>query len=311
MTTPTLALNGFEAAHADAITALLGGAETGLGTWQLTAENHAAVVLVDTDTLGGHMAWLKLTGAGRIAVACSASQRWEEGSEADLRLALPVRREALARVLARALARAGGAAPIAPPQRALPALSLVPSSDSFTDTRQPRLCDRLLQGVDKALRVPLADGALLIDPQADCWYGPGALKPLADTLLQPARAAAEIDAATLAHERSGAAQPLARLRWYAALIAAPAAPPDGAQDGSRLRLIRWPEIEREFPRHFRIAAAMMRQPASAGEIAAQVGATADEVNDFARAAQARGMLEVLPPGAAPMDAQPPIPAARR
>jgi len=56
----------------------------------------------------------------------------------------------------------------------------------------------------------------------------------------------------------------------------------------KFKLIKWPQIKREFPKHFRIGTAMMKGPATLSEIADGSGASVGEVIDFVNAYAAIG-----------------------
>ena len=134
---------------------------------------------------------------------------------------------------------------------------------------------------------------LLIDAGARQYHGPPTLKPLQGCF----EGAVERDAFTPLDEagwkaavaKLGPPQPLARLHWYGALVA--------GQGGTTLdRMLRyrpskWPQTEREFPKHFRIATVMMKGPATIGEIAAASSLSPDEVGDFINANLATGYAE--------------------
>lgn len=305
MKTYGLALSGFESPAARQLGMLLDEMGSEAHRWHRADEDSADVVLVDADTLGGHMTWLKLTAAGRTTIACSATPASVEAAARALHLLLPTQVETLARTLA--AARVQLAKDRVDEEEA-------EVDDATIDASSPhealRLCDWLLSDASTPLEIAGSGRRLVIDPKLDRWFGDTALKPLATLLLEPCSAATIPDAEALAAADSAQAQGLSRLRWYAALISRPGALPQGAQEGSLLHLTRWPEIEREFPRHFRIASALMRRPSTLAEIAEQTGVDVADVADFARAAQARGMLEVLPPSNAAQVDQAPL-AARR
>ena len=89
--------------------------------------------------------------------------------------------------------------------------------------------------------------------------------------------------------------PLARLRLVAGLGAF-----DGALGGALdptlpFRLPKWPQIEREFPRHMRIATALMKGPATIDELVSQLGLPYTEVADFLNAFVAAGFIEQVMP----------------
>src|SRR5690606_24042736 len=116
---------------------------------------------------------------------------------------------------------------------------------------------------------------LLIDADTPAYHGPSALKPLiqyfegevAQADLEP------VDDATWQQEVAGAGepQPLARLIWLGALSSGSGRLLPGHDPEARYTLNRWPQTEREFPRHFRIATAMMKGPATLADIAATSG----------------------------------------
>lgn len=304
MKTFGLALSGFENPTARQLGTLLDEMGPEAQRWHRADEDAADVVLVDADTLGGHMTWLKLTAAGRSTIACSTTPASAEAAARALHLLLPAQAETLARALAAARGQLAedGAEDVAAVDD--------PAIEATSPREVPRLCDWLLSDASTPLVIEGSGRRLVIDPKLDRWFGDTALKPLATLLLERCSAATIPDGDTLAAADGAQAQGLPRLRWYAALIAHPGALPQGAQEDSRLHLTRWPEIEREFPRHFRIASALMRRPSTLAEIAGQTGVDVADVADFARAAQARGMLEVLPPSNAAQVDQAPL-AARR
>ncbi len=310
MSTYGLALSGFEESGATHIAALLRGLRGEAAHWRLDDEATADLVLVDADSVWGHMSWLKLVGAGRHAVACSAKATSTRLRDASLSLDLPVQADALAQVLEQVRARLGsapqatttaqiqaGAAAHRP--STAPITDSAPTVTTHTETpAEASVADWLLGGGGVTTLLIESDGrSLLLDPQTDRWYGDNALRPQAPLLTRPLSTARQPAPNVLAAARAAGGQPLSRLRWFVALTSNPGAPPDGARADDRLRLTRWPEIEREFPRHFRIATALMRQPATLTVIAEQVGVDVADVADFARACQALGILEILPPNA--------------
>ena len=153
-------------------------------------------------------------------------------------------------------------------------------------------------GLERRVRLQRGDDAVvLIDPRTGVWHGPATLKPLAgyfDGTLRiedfgtPEAAAWESEAAAL-----GAAQPLARLQWLGALLGGRGALLPGNPDG-KYRLTKWPQTEREYPKHFRIATAMMKGPATLAEVADASGVPQEEVADFVNANLATGYAEFVP-----------------
>ena len=306
MSTYGLALCSFEESNATHITTLLRGLRGEAAHWRLDDEASADLVLVDADSVWGHMSWLRLVGAGRHTVACSAKTGGTGLRDARLRLDLPVQADALAQVLEQARARLAGMpltpAPAQPQtgtatQQTGMAISAKAATPARTDA-QASVAEWLLGGADMSPLLVEANGrSLLLDPQTDRWHGDNALRPQTPLLARPLSAARQPTPAVLAAARAAGGQPLSRLRWFVALTARPGAMPAGADANSRLRLTRWPEIEREFPRHFRMATALMRQPATPASVAEQIGSDVADVADFARACQALGILEILPQAA--------------
>ncbi|MCE7031675.1 hypothetical protein LY625_03415 [Lysobacter sp. GX 14042] len=132
---------------------------------------------------------------------------------------------------------------------------------------------------------------LLVDPVSSQYHGPASLKPLSGHVTTPlmidelgpepadweARAAA-----------AGPGQPLSRLLWFATLRAGEGQLLPGFDPQARYQLLKWPQTEREYPRHFRIATVMMRGPAQLQAIADASGVPLEEVTDFVNANLATG-----------------------
>jgi hypothetical protein len=133
---------------------------------------------------------------------------------------------------------------------------------------------------------------LLIDAVLRQYYGPATLKAIAghfsgDVALADFEA---LDEATWAKERAalGEAQPLSRLVWFGGLLAGKGTLAPGFDPESRYQLLKWPQTEREFPKHFRIATAMMKGPATLHEIAEASGVPLADVTDFVNASIGTG-----------------------
>jgi hypothetical protein len=136
---------------------------------------------------------------------------------------------------------------------------------------------------------------LLIDPASRQYHGPATLKPLASYFdgsvglpdFEP------VDAAVWTREAAalGAAQPLSRLQWYGGLVAGKGQLLPGYDPLGKFRLGKWPQTEREFPKHFRIATAMMKGPTTIDELAAASGVDRAEVVDFVNANLVTGFAE--------------------
>ena len=168
-------------------------------------------------------------------------------------------------------------------------------------------------GLERRVRLQHpGEPVLLIDPRSRVYHGPATLKPLAPyfsgTLLiedfaTPDAAAWETEAATL-----GPAQPLSRLQWLGNLLAGGGTLLPGFDPEGNYRLSKWPQTEREYPKHFRIATAMMKGPATLDEIAAASGVSSAEVADFVNANLATGYAELVLPEPPAPDEPPPKPS---
>ena len=119
----------------------------------------------------------------------------------------------------------------------------------------------------------------------------------------------QVDAATWASETAalGAPQPLGRLQWFGGLLAGKGELLPGYDPAGQYKLGKWPQTEREFPKHFRIATAMMKGPATLDEIAGASGVSLSEVADFINANLITGYAEFVPEQP-PEPTEPPKPA---
>ncbi len=274
--------------------------------WALAAENDAAVLLIDLDSMYGQMTWLKAQGGARPIVAVTAGR-----ADADFVLPRPVTADGLRTLLQQLGGGHARPAPVADVQarpvadvRAAPPKADAdgPAMPSPADeaapraTTAPRLIDHLTAGTGRGpVRLKNAEPPLLFDSSAGTYVGGSTLKPLAAHCQRPIDAAdlEPVDAAEYASQAGqlGGTQPLARLRWLAALHGFDGRlQPELAQAG-RFKLSKWLQSEREYPKHFRIATAMLKQPCTIDELAAASGAGADEVVDFINACHAIGLVE--------------------
>lgn len=295
--------------------------------WEWADLARADVAIVDMDSLFGHMAWLKAQGAGKQVITFARNRT--NGSELVLGKPLDdttfaaVLEQAAGRIDAsdnarRAPGTVRSVAPaietkpaavadfVAPPASepanvmemaaagempansvdAQPAIEPTPVDESEP---QPRNVAEMVarRKIGQRMRV----GDLVIDPEQDTYYSAeAALKPLKTVLENPCAALQTVDADDLARTRNAKAQPLARLRWFAGLVATPGELAHGLDMQARYKLARWPQTEREFPRHFRIATAMMKQAATPVDIAQASGAPVEDVIDYINASCAAGWL---------------------
>lgn len=141
------------------------------------------------------------------------------------------------------------------------------------------------------------DGAeLVVDPERNAYHFEStSLKPIAALLEQPASAWTPIYSEALnAARAANPAQSLGRLRWYAGLIATPGILGRKLNRSERYKLTRWPETEREYPKHFRLAKEMVKDYATVDEIVLGSGMSYEEVVDYMNASFADGRLEAAP-----------------
>lgn len=147
--------------------------------------------------------------------------------------------------------------------------------------------------------------ALFIDFAQRQYFGPATLKPLAEYFATAVglRDFEQLDdkAWQGAIASLGAAQSLTRLQWYGGLLAGEGKLLPGYNPDGRFTLGKWPETEREYPRHFRIATAMMKGPSTIAEIAAASSVPAEDVIDFINANLTTGFAEPAGEGGDPGD----------
>lgn len=204
-------------------------------------------------------------------------------------------------------AAAAPVAPIAPVQAAAPeparteaaepAAIATPDAPAVAQASERPLVDWVADPAMRGrYRYRNATGpTLLIDFDARQYHGPSTLKPLVQYFDgQVARDAFEpvaADAWVLDAPATGPAQPLLRLHWLGALLAGDGTLASGYDPDARYTLNKWPQTEREYPRHFRIATAMMKGPATLADIVTASGLPADEINRFVNANLATGYAE--------------------
>jgi hypothetical protein len=186
------------------------------------------------------------------------------------------------------------------PEPAAPGTAVAETAARSAAPREQRLGDWLVPGgaLDRRVRYRGGGVALLIDPSARSYHGPAALKSLAKAFEGPVRREDFEDVDDAAWEResaaAGAAQPLQRLQWLDALLAGKGVLLPGHDPDGRYRLNKWPQTEREYPKHFRIATAMMKGPATLPEIAEASGMPVADVADFVNASLATGFVDLVP-----------------
>jgi len=310
-------------------------------SWQIGDHASADLLLVDAESVFGHMDWLRAKASGRLVAACSASPQVHAG---ELCLPKPILAGNLVSLLNQVGAKLGaiatekvaiGPAAVGPETPAKAAFELVPlESDEIEPLSPPSRVTALAPAaVESAVRPPrskpvaventapklpakpmaltelleetsptnrlrlVADGlpTLLLDPAQRAWRAEGNLKAMAgwctraimpDEVQHPNAAEFATSAATLP------SHPYARLRWLAHLLLGQGRLDAALDPAARYKLSRWPQSEREFPKHFRIATVMLKQLATIKDIAAQSGASPADIADFINAYHAIGYVEV-------------------
>jgi len=323
------------------------------GEWNLVAEAQAKVLIVDMESIYGHMTWLKAHKT-KFVIAISAYPE----SEAEHVLQRPVTVESLVEALRRASSGhvtnvaaitasqpAFGAAPAAapaaappvapaapPPQAAKPAPAPPPAAPQvqasappprpaappppppsppperrMAPKRDPVMWDYLQPGGLPGPSQLEIDGVptLVVDPRSDSYVGGPTLKPYIPYCelgtVRNDRWQSLTGADVNKHlTGSNVMQPLARLRWLYALVQGHGELAPGYDPDSHFRLTKWPKAEREFPKHMRIATAMMQTPGTPMDIAARSDTPLADVNDFINASLESGFAEVVaPPSSGP------------
>jgi hypothetical protein len=330
-TRKTVCFTGMDTADSEKLTAMFADANRRAGdAWTLVGSTEADMLVVDVDSMYGHMTWLKLHNSGRIVVALSNSEK----ADGDHLLLRPVTGDKLATLLAQhagtqvappsarsepapkpavsapepAAPRPVAEAPAAraPEPTVEPAPAPVVTPEPPPPQRDPMLADYLVPGaLPGPVKLVLGDAPpLVLDPQSRTYLGPAVLKgfvPYGKAIIR-----SDDWTAVTPHEferlkaELGGVQPYARLLWLAALVAGEGRLAPGYDPNLKYKLLKWPQIEREFPKHFRIATAMMKGPQLLTEIADGSTVALTEVTDFVNANLATGMAEMEAP-AAPLD----------
>lgn len=187
-------------------------------------------------------------------------------------------------------------APATPALGAAAPAASVPAAAASVTARGDGLLDWLVPGrLRGLLRVGSGEERLLIDADQRRYHGPAALKPLS-ALFERGFAASEFELLPAAQWDAAAAQlgapmPLARLVWFGNLLAGRGRLAPGYDPARRYRMTKWPQTEREYPKHFRIATVMMKGLSHLAEIAEASGVSEAEVADFINANLATGFAE--------------------
>ena len=337
-------------------------AEAG-GRFELAPEADARILVIDMDSMYGHMTWLKASGSGKTTVGLTSGDRCEtdymiksplsaEGMRAllaQLHAGLPAPAAPVAApapaptagasiVAAAAAARHTGQQPAKPritgqqdamprttgqqpamprttgQQAALPAdetgnkqianeyLAAMTTAQMAamgpTVPHEPRISDYLTGNAVRApvkLQLPGAP-VLALDPVSGTYGGSATLKPLLpyiEAVIREGQLEA-IDEAEFQRiaKAAGGAQPYMRLLWLCGLTVGGGHLLPGYNVGKKYQLTKWPQIEREYPKHFRLATVMMKGPATVHDIAEQAGVSEAEATAFVNAGLVTGAVVV-------------------
>lgn len=318
--------------------------------WAATNEKEAELIVIDMDTVYGHMTWLKANSDGKITAAVTTADH----AAANHVLPRPVTMESLVLLLGQLSNQTPSTQPIArttgqqvavspemlnsrtteqhpavqpeilnsrtteqhpaiqpemlnsrttAPQAAITSehtapVTPAPAARTTTGTQSamPPLAPKGLKLLDflkpnvlnGPVKIQLNDAPLLvIDPIRHIYLGSNSLKPYMvyglATLTETDFIAIDDDEFNLLDKQLGGSQPLARLSWLAGLLGGHGHLLPGYNPNSLFKMSRWPQTEREFPKHFRIATVMMKGPAKLTEIAEQSGSSLADVTDFVNA----------------------------
>ena len=318
-----LGMTGMDSQTQVALTeAFLAANQAAGNRFELTSADHldAEYVVVDMDSLYGPMSFMQLHNAGKHVIGYTQATR----TQSDSRLAKPLDRTEFANLLGMLADQRGMQEPVVEEEIAIlepaspagttptpsqqdplppsptvaesarhpapePEAQLVVANVAPEPARQPMLADWLAPGALKsAIAFQRGEGPeLRIHAERREYQGPAGLKPLIAYFDAPV---AEYELRTLpdADWQAGQSQPLARLVWLAGLLAGNGEVVAGLPDHAHFHLTKWPQTEREYPKHFRIATAMMKGPATVAEIAEAASVPTADVADFVNANLATG-----------------------
>ena len=346
MASTTLCFTGFSREEAAEVQRQFEHANTD-GRFALAPEADADVLVIDMDSMYGHMTWLKARNSGKATVAVTSGERAETNYLLRRPLGVEPMRGLLRELAAGAPASApavqatasdaraattAGTAPAQTPAEAAPAPDLVekaapsmPAHHASEDyiaayttgqmaalpanlvPHESRLSDVLARGqLDRPSRLQRPGApAIFLDPASQTWVGSATLKPLLPLLSMPISAAdfETVDAVEFEKARlaTGSAQPYLRLLWLSGLDAGRGQLLAGYAAAKKFVLTKWPQIEREYPKHFRLATVMMKGPALVRELADASGVAEADVVDFINAGLVTGVIVVEGAAAAPHD----------
>ncbi len=287
------------------------------------------LLLIDVDSIYGHVDWLRAHAEGRALIALTSKpdgahdHELSRSADASELTALLLQFEELTSdysPVPAADAKAAARSAALAPTRELPVLgdpaaaTTSPERNSTAEAAAAQTADSgpapvepppeprsallligwltAVDGLHAPASIPIGDGhRLLVDPKRGLYSGPEALKPLEDISTRSISRSEWRPESDSAMDQAASAQPLARLRLIAGLKAHEGCLAPDFDAETLFQLPRWPQIEREFPRHLRLATALMKGPATVSELASQVGLPESEVADFINGFVAAGFVE--------------------
>ena len=268
--------------------------------WGQADQANADLLIIDTDSVYGHMDWLRAQSSERRAIICTQTPA---AYAAELHLRKPINAAEFVETLNRASRTLGSTQKSPAPVRveagikespkAAPPVEPAPEAEKHPLT----LLDLLGDSTPLTGRTRLSAPGLPqihIDPAARQWHSDATLKSLGawcTRTLAPSDLQDMSDTEFATAVATLPSQPHTRLVWLAHLISGAGQLRHGLDPAGVFKLARWPQSEREFPKHFRIATVMLKQAASIDDIAAQSTATPAEVADFVNAYHALGFVE--------------------
>jgi hypothetical protein len=289
--THTIHIVGAPADVAARVTALLDELRTRFDArWRIADYASAELLLIHTDSVYGHMDWLRAEGTSRLVAALTSTP-----DAYVFGLSTPVVPADLIAMLNRVGAHlAGGPLPAkAPAAKASEAATAPAAVDApsrivatpasgapapITATPTPATAHAHVPDTTSgASLLDLINGKtpmygrlhlqasglpeLFIDTHDQTWHSAASLKGLTPWCT---RAFAHGDVQVIGetdytrHTTTLASQPLARLKWLAHLVRSDGELEAGLDTKGHYKLSRWPQSEREFPKHFRIATVMLK-----------------------------------------------------
>ena len=300
-----LAMTGMDASTEIELERIFNQVNTRLGGhWTLTTllETHTQYVVVDMDSLYGSISWPQLAAQGKHIIGLSASHK----VATEFHLARPIDPmafEALLKNIDQGTSTHSDIPHSSPISLSTMLNTPPPLHTDALQTTQPATLT-LAKWLDAGQimqrgKFTRDDLVLYVDMINKTWHSSAPLKSLEHfffgtindgdfTPLSLGQWSTEVKAL-------GAAQSLDRLQWLGALLDSSAISKYEQHPFDKYQLIKWPQIERDYPRHFRIAKMMMMKgPNTLHRIANMTGINADEVACFIHAYKQHGYIDIIP-----------------